>query len=487
MQARALLKLQLPDHARGGAWRETVAGVHLPAVTALHLLRRRGTGGGAGAAPRWAVAQDEAFLALEAGAIDGPADFSPDAVHWRRAAVAPLPPTAEDEDLAWRVIAELRAAAGDEARRRAAAPPPQAPAPPPVPGSVAETVARTRTLVDTPVETLAAAAAAAAAAGATADAPLDAAAASVLFSYAQLPAVAVALRAAFSPLQLRRAERALNLLALPLLEVLEAACWRPPPPPEVLAAELASAGFDASDAWARWYARLPAMVAGAPAQPSGRPPTLGSTASQPAPTPQSTPPPSFTDARGETFAVLAFADNDDAGEAGCLRNAWRLGMHARWLLLVGGRRAYEAARAQPAPAAAAGVAARLRRLLPSAATSLGPQLMGSEAGTFVHAALHYETYAAHARRALSVGLLPRPPRDLPPASLAPLPGYIELLDRLAAHHASLRAWEPAGARLIDGIAAPAWGLDADDDWQLLAPPVECAAACYADDEGAGKD
>ena len=53
----------------------------------------------------------------------------------------------------------------------------------------------------------------------------------------------------------------------------------------------------------------------------------------------------------------------------------------------------------------------------------------------------------------------------------------------AGDHAELL--DAGGARLIDGIAAPAWGLDADNDWRLLAPPTDCADACYAEDGGGG--
>ena len=227
VQARALLKLQLPASAT--VMSETVAGVHLPAVAALHLLRR--TAASAATEPRWALAQDEAFLALEAGAIASPADFGADAVYWRRAARSVAPPPAEDVELAWAVVA----AAVAEALRRSAScgGSSTASTPAPVAGSVAEIVMRTRTLVDTPAATLAAAAESAALAGATG--PIDATAAAALFSFAQLPAVAVALRAAFSPLELRRAEAALAVLALPLLEALEDAAWRPPPTPAVLA------------------------------------------------------------------------------------------------------------------------------------------------------------------------------------------------------------------------------------------------------------
>ena len=342
------------------------------------------------------------------------------------------------------------------------------PATPAVPGSVAETVSRTRLLVDTPAATLAAAAARAEAAGPTG--MIDVASASALFSFAQLPGVAVALRTAFSPLQLRRAEAAINLLALPLLETLEDAFWRPPPSPAELAAELAAAGLEAGDEWSLWYSQLGSMIEGTPAQPCGRPPPSAADAafwksSQPPPPQQL---PCYVDARAVSYALLAFADNDDSGMPGCLRNAWRLGMYSKWLLLVGGRDSYIARSGD----SAGNVAVRLRRVVPGAAAGLGPQHMGSEAGSFVHGALKYDLYAAFARRAASVGLLPRPARVLPPAKMSPLPGFVELADRLAAHHARMRLWEPAGERLVAGLEAPAWGLDASDDWVLLAAPTE---------------
>ena len=194
------------------------------------------------------------------------------------------------------------------------------------------------------------------------------------------------------------------------------------------------------------------------------PPRPGSSAHEP--------PPPFVDARGVSFPSIAFADNDDAGSAGCLRSAWRLSCYARWTLLVGGRESYERNRTSMVELSRDKPAARLRRCFPDAACGLGPQAVGSEAGAFVHAAFHYDCYSAYARRAASVGLLPRPPCTLPPTSLAPLPGFVELSDRIAAHAAHLLAWEPAEERLVPGLVAPAWGLDESNDWLLLAPPSD---------------
>lgn len=229
------------------------------------------------------------------------------------------------------------------------------------------------------------------------------------------------------------------------------------------------------------------MVSGVPARPSGIPPpppppsaalrTSEVDSLPPPPKPGSSacePPPPFVDARGASFPSIAFADNDDAGSAGCLRSAWRLSCYARWTLLVGGRERYERNRTSVLEPPRNNPAARLRLCFPDAASGLGPQAVGSEAGAFVHAVFHYDCYSAHARRAASVGLLPRPPCSLPPTSLAPLPGFVELSDRIAAHAGHLLAWEPAEERLVPGLAAPAWGLDESNDWRLVAPPVDNA-------------
>ena len=168
-------------------------------------------------------------------------------------------------------------------------------------------------------------------------------------------------------------------------------------------------------------------------------------------------------------------------------------MSAHWLLLVGGRAAFEASARRAAaalaqPAAARSPRALWRALAPS--RGLTPLAVGVESGTFLLAACDYDAHATLAQRAALQLLMARPAPAAataggagapPPAPLpAFLPAFLELLPRYGAHALPRRGARRRGAappptaydHALTGLPLapmrlPRWGFADSGAWHLL--------------------
>jgi hypothetical protein len=153
------------------------------------------------------------------------------------------------------------------------------------------------------------------------------------------------------------------------------------------------------------------------------------------------------------FPLYRFAGNEGASVEGCMRGPMAWGMYAQYLMLVGGRSAYERALGGQAEAEAllgrrlptgfsgpGGVDRIGTAPLPVLFTDLvhanpGPDGMGVEAGTFLLLMVCYDTFVDSAIGYHRLSCQSRPDRKSAGALPSVLPGFLHLIQRLLAHPA----------------------------------------------------
>lgn len=379
---------------------------------------------------------------------------------------------------------------------------------------------------------------AAAAADEAADVALPAREANTVFAWAILPAVATSTLAKYGPRDVARLRAVLNVLALPLIEAAEALFLRPDAPAVDGASGASAAAGDAAQDFSaallgqQWDALTGAKPASSAALSAAADDAAIATAITAAAAQATKPVPTATvPGGGEAFPVTLFKENEEAvyvavpkdghggskhaqwtvhkhsadaaapdhnaalGSAsalkasspagaaaaaallghGALRNPARFALAAHWLMLVGGRRAYEAAVARAAaalaaPASPARDAALFASLAPDLHAQLSPLAVGSESGSFLLGATDYASFALFASRARMTLMNARPAATPnPPAALPPfLPGFLELIARFAAHGA-------AAERMATSAAAASAAADGSGRGSGRATPSATAA------------
>lgn len=457
---------QVPDHESAllPTLKHTRVGLHATPVIPYHIVHN---------CSEYALIRDEYFEALSGATYRGVHDFPWDFAFWRRAAVRTVKPadvpTAEIDEV-WSFVAAVRAAAVAAARERVTSPALPAAARP-------HACSTKHNATHTPLSDISAAAhtvkrATPAALSAACDAAgkvaisttVPASAADVIFTLTHTPAVAAHVRNTYSPLALARIRSNMNVLLTAMLERVEAVFWGVDG--SALDADTCACGFKVSAmdaAWRALYARVEDMKNGTVAAVNVR-------KEEP-----------HAVVNGKRYAAHVYAGNDDAQVEGCMRNHMRMHMLCAWTMLTQGRAAFEAA----CGAGASSTHSRaciVRTLMPSA--EVGPHTMGTEAGLFLHTVMNYDVYATACRRGRVPGLHSRPRTSThSPVSVGPLPGWLEVQERLAAH-AEIRAWSPMHAwgclppeacvdaqGWVDDPSAPVWALDATGDWVLLHGPA----------------
>ncbi len=442
----SLLHLTAPTFrhwwATGEWWHVVSAGLHLPPV---------GSG------------EDEGVPASDDAMPCGPEAFAWEAAIWRRraqqAAAGKCVVSAADYDLLWSFVADVRIAA---LGARRSAPDASLFTPPVADGAVdvpalvvfdathvrADRTAASSQGLPSPVRCSASAAL-----------PLEQA--NAAFTFAALPAVValihgrgrVAQGRVWSADDLVRVRRTLSALTLPILRGCARLFDRSPPLAAALASEWAA---DGGGQGGEAYCALGSMIAGTPGGPRTSPPIA---------------------LNGAPHVVTTYAGNDDAGVEGCMRSYTRFGLYASWLMLVGGREAYEEVaggrQADVSIPFANDDALRdvvATRSLPAtwralAGRGLSPSGMATEAGYFLSGVANYRHFGAAAGKARLLVSQQRPSGKAEPTTVAPLPGIVDLSPRLAAHP-ELRLWDPVARAFCPPLALPLWLESPSGGWAL---------------------
>lgn len=226
------------------------------------------------------------------------------------------------------------------------------------------------------------------------------------------------------------------------------------------------------DAWKERYLRLSDAIRVTAAGPRG---TYSSVASPVRPS---------VSIDGQAYAVHVYADNDDAGWDGSMRNVVRAGMYGHWTMLAGGRAQYERATLTghvgvvglrlptgfSGPGASDTIArAPLHTLFTSLQTeSHGFGDMASEAGSFLLGLLHYDMFASLLTKTAVMAAQGRPSPSRQPAFMDLVPGALELLARAVVHPevtVSVAAGDGA-AELAPPLRFRKWRYRRDGEWVL---------------------
>lgn len=502
--------LGLLDKIRAAAFHWKSTGTHFAPMAAVHVYERKGTG--------IAYIPDDYSAALEHQvASAGPEDFWWESAHARRRAsttAGVITPAEYDE--AWRFIDVVRKAALKAAAEAPAAAVSGAPfgagaaagtTTKTGPVSVGAILACTQRLLPLATGTGGNSTGKAAGAGTNDSLPLHAS--NEAFVWRNLPGTMERVFATYSDTELLRIRATINRMTLPVLRACERVFWRAPPTAAELEKEAAAVGLlpaPASDSAAAAVAPEPDSAGGVrrrKASPSGAARTAGTPGGKASPVEtaafdqhalflqlgemiEGTP---VMPGAGETVTVAgvehpvaAFAGNDDAAVTGAMRNHVRFGMYAQWLMLVGGKAAYEGVLGGDATTSLlnkrlpthtnapdfigkAPVAQLFAALNPSADVNVSQ--MATEAGTFLLAATNYDMFARVVANTRMMAMTARPKADKLAPLPALLPGFLGFIPRLAVHSHIVTAWDHVHGRFIEPLAIPDWAFDTEGVWSLL--------------------